>query len=366
MAAISDFYQDFDIVTSKSDTKERNYTMQMTQEFLEYHPNGDSGAGPISDNYMFTPNGSAFPVSKSVGLEIITGKLVTEIRQFFYSDVRAESYSYRIISRLYNTPDGYDKSLLCRHIEQQYRVGPLELNREAVIRTQTNLRTNKRIFTDNNGYQMQIRDFKTYDNNTVARIMLHRRLWNNLEWDLNYNLTLNDTSVVRPTLWLMIGSKTVTSSLYQRMGLSLEHRPLVMFIPFKGTSATEKMPSVPIVLPPNIHLQILSVPGWSYSSNHTEHIHNLYKGDRQKTAADFHRVLLRIQHLYEADEDPVLSKPASVNLKAFLVHLKMFKTITWFSLAGLFQHFSAIHSLFIRLLAVVEISTYLTYTPNDT
>lgn len=335
--------------------RERNYTMQMTQEFLEYHPNGDSGAGPISDNYMFTPNGSAFPVSKSVGLEIITGKLVTEIRQFFYSDVRAESYSYRIISRLYNTPDGYDKSLLCQHIEQQYRVGPLELNREAVIRTQTNLRTNKRIFTDNNGYQMQIRDFKTYDNNTVARnyypmvrtayiedentrlvimaershgassldngqveIMLHRRLWNNLEWDLNYNLTLNDTSVVRPTLWLMMGSKTVTSSLYQRMGLSLEHRPLVIFIPFKGTSATEKMPSVPIVLPPNIHLQILSVPGWSYSSNHTEHIHNLYKGDRQKTAADFHRVLLRIQHLYEADEDPVLSKPASVNLKSLL------------------------------------------------
>lgn len=89
---------------------------------------------------------------------------------FRFSDVRAESYSYRIISRLYNTPDGYDKSLLCRHIEQQYRVGPLELNREAVIRTQTNLRTNKRIFTDNNGYQMQIRDFKTYDNNTVARV----------------------------------------------------------------------------------------------------------------------------------------------------------------------------------------------------
>ncbi|CAI9601432.1 unnamed protein product [Staurois parvus] len=202
---------------------------------------------------------------------------------------------------------------------------------------------------------MQKRDFKAYKNNTVARnyypmvrmayiedentrlvimaershgvsslengqveIMLHRRLWNNLEWDLNYNLTLNDTSVVRPTLWLLMGSKTVTTSMYQRLGLSLEHRPLVMFIAFKGKSSTEKMPSVPIVLPPNIHLQILSVPGWRYSSNHTEHIHNFYKGNKQKTAADFHRVLLRIQHLYEADEDPVLSKPASVNLKSLL------------------------------------------------
>ncbi|XP_018416934.1 PREDICTED: epididymis-specific alpha-mannosidase isoform X2 [Nanorana parkeri] len=351
--------------------RERNYTMQMTQEFLEYHANGDTDAGPISDNYMFTPNGSALPVAKSVGLEVVTGKLVTEIRQYFYSDVLAESYIYKIISRLYNVPDGYDKSLLCRLIEQQYRVGPLELNREAVIRTETSLQTNKRIYTDNNGYQMQIRDFKTYDSNTVARnyypmvrtayiedestrlvimaershgvssldngqveIMLHRRLWNNMQWDLNYNLTLNDTSVVRPTLWLMMGSKAVTSSLYQRLGLALEHRPLVMFIPFKGKSATEEMSAAPIVLPPNIYLQILSVPGWRYSSNHTEHIHNLNKGDGQKTAADFHRVLLRIQHLYEVDEDPVLSKPASVNLKSLLKGLGDVKFVEERSLTG--------------------------------
>ncbi|XP_072262569.1 epididymis-specific alpha-mannosidase [Pyxicephalus adspersus] len=341
----------FDSITDR----ERNYTMQMTQEFLEYHPNGDTGAGPISDNYMFTPNGSALPVAKSIGLEIVTGKLVTEIRQYFYSDAVDEKYNYKIISRLYNVPDGYDKSLLCRQIEQQYRVGPLDFNREAIIRTQTSLVTNKRIYTDNNGYQMQIRDFKAYDFNTVARnyypmvrmafiedtdtrlvimaershgvssldngqveVMLHRRLWNNMEWDLNYNLTLNDTSVVRPTLWLLIGSKAVTTSLYQRLGLSLENRPLVMFTPFKGKSASEKMSNVPIELPPNIHLQILSIPGWRYSSNHTDQIYNLNKGNRKKTAADFHRVLLRIQHLYEVDEDPVLSKPSSVNLKALL------------------------------------------------
>ncbi|KAM5194048.1 epididymis-specific alpha-mannosidase isoform 2-T3 [Mantella aurantiaca] len=357
----------FDSITDR----ERNYTMQMTQDFFEYHPNGDTGAGPISDNYMFTPNGSALPVTKSVGLEIVTGKLVTEIRQYFYSDVLAESYIYTILSRLYNVPDGYDKSLLCRHIEQQYRVGPLELNREAVIRTQTSLLTNKIIYTDNNGYQMQIRDFKTYDKNMVARnyypmvrtayiedentrlvlmaershgvssldngqveIMLHRRLWNNMEWDLNYNLTLNDTSVVRPTLWLMMGSKAETSSLYQRLGLSLEHKPLVMFIPFKGKSVTEEKSAVPVVLPPNIHLQILSVPGWRYSSNHTEHLQSLYKGNREKTAADFHRVLLRIRHLFEADEDPVLSKPASVNLKSLLKGLGDVKFVEERSLTG--------------------------------
>lgn len=55
-----------------------------------------------------------------------------------------------------------------------------------------------------------------------------------MEWDLNYNLTLDDTSVVRPTIWLMVGSIEVMDSLYRRLGLSLEHKPLVMLSPLTG------------------------------------------------------------------------------------------------------------------------------------
>jgi len=40
--------------------------------------------GPISDNYLFAPNASAVPVSKVVGLEVVSGNLMTEIRQYFY------------------------------------------------------------------------------------------------------------------------------------------------------------------------------------------------------------------------------------------------------------------------------------------
>ncbi|XP_063779728.1 epididymis-specific alpha-mannosidase isoform X2 [Pseudophryne corroboree] len=351
--------------------RERNSTVQATQEFLEYHANGDTGAGPISDNYMFSASGSAVPAAKSVELEIVMGKLVTEVRQYFYRDVTDEGHVYAMFSRLYHAPEGYDKTLLCRHIEQQYRVGPLELNREAVVRTRTDLQTNKIIYTDNNAYQMQMRVFKAYDSNKVARnyypmvrtsyiedeqmrliilaershgvssqdsgeieIMLHRRLWNNMEWDLNYNLTLNDTSVVRPTTWLMMGSKEATGSLYQRFGLFLEHRPLVMFTPLTGNGKAEnKVGDVPIILPPNLHLQILSIPGWRYSSNHTEHMHNLHRGKRPGDA-DFHRVLLRIQHLYETDEDPVLSKPATVNIKSLLKGLGTVLLVNERSLTG--------------------------------
>lgn len=352
--------------------RERNYTVQTTQEFLEYHANGDTGAGPISDNYMFFPNGSPAPAAKSVGLEVVTGKLVTEVRQYFYRDINQQRYVYAIFSRLYHVPGGYDKTLACRPIEQQYSVGPLELNREAIIRMQTSLQTNKRIYTDDNAYQMQAREFKIYNSNTVARnfypmvrtayiedektrlvllaershgvssqdngqveIMLHRRLWNNMEWDLNYNLTLDDTSVVRPTIWLMVGSREVMDSLYQRLGLSLEHKPLVMLSPLTGRGKAENqmVNEVPVTLPPNIHLQILSIPGWNYSSDHTQHMRTVHEA-KTLAAADFCRVLLRLQHLYEADEDPILSKPATIDVKLLLKGLGTVRLLEERSLTG--------------------------------
>lgn len=56
----------------------------MTQDFWEYHANGDINEGPISDNYIFSANGSAVLAYQAVEMEIIPGKVVTEIRQYFY------------------------------------------------------------------------------------------------------------------------------------------------------------------------------------------------------------------------------------------------------------------------------------------
>ncbi|NP_001106515.1 epididymis-specific alpha-mannosidase precursor [Xenopus tropicalis] len=352
--------------------RESNQTVQVTQEFLEYHSNGDISKGPISDNYLFTSTGPAISAYKAVGLEIIAGKLVTEIRQYFYSNITAQTYLYAVYSRIYNVPEGYDKSLVCHHIEQSYRVGPMDLNRESIIRTSTDLRTDRLIYTDNNGYQMQRRQFKNYDTNTVARnyypmvrtayiednstrlvflserahgvssqdngeveIMLHRRLWNNLEWDLNYNLTLNDTSVVRPTIWLMLGSRALAGALYQRLGMALEHRPLVIYSLHTGQEKRSyKTTDLPITLPDNIHLQILSIPGWFYSSRHHEHMQDIHTGNIRDNVADFHRVLLRLQHLYETNEDPVLSKPVTINLQSLLKGLGTVSLVEERSLTG--------------------------------
>ncbi|PNJ13229.1 MAN2B2 isoform 4 [Pongo abelii] len=296
--------------------RQSNRTVRVTQEFLEYHVNGDVKQGPISDNYLFTPGKAAVPAWEAVEMEIVAGQLVTEIRQYFYRNMTARNYTYAIRSRLTHVPQGHDGELLCHRIEQEYQAGPLELNREAVLRTSTNLNSQQVIYSDNNGYQMQRRPYVSYVNNSIARnyypmvqsafmedgksrlvllserahgissqgngqveVMLHRRLWNNFDWDLGYNLTLNDTSIVHPVLWLLLGSWSLTTALRQRSAMALQHRPVVLFGDLAGTAPKLPGPQQQeaVTLPPNLHLQILSIPGWRYSSNHTEHAQNLRK-----------------------------------------------------------------------------------------
>uniref|UniRef100_A0A4W2D2S1 Alpha-mannosidase n=1 Tax=Bos indicus x Bos taurus TaxID=30522 RepID=A0A4W2D2S1_BOBOX len=345
--------------------RQSNRKVYMTQQFMEYHANSDVWQGPISDNYVFTPSGTAEPAWEAVRMEIVEGPLVTEIRQYFY-----RLPTFIIYSRLARGPQGSDGALLCHHIEQEYQVGPLELNREAILRTSTSLNTGRVLYSDNNGYQMQRRPYRNYKNNTIARnyypmvqsafiqdrrsrlvllsnqahgvssqrngqveVMLHRRLWNNDKWALNNDLTLNDSSVVHPVLWLLLGSRTLTSDLHQRSGLALQHQPVVMLREMNESSIHGPVHGCEAVtLPPSVHLQILSIPGWKYSSNHTEHLQTLQKGHEAK--ADLRRVLLRLQHLYEVDQDPVLSRPVTVNLQSVLRGLGSVVSVEERSLTG--------------------------------
>uniref|UniRef100_UPI0037E88D24 epididymis-specific alpha-mannosidase n=1 Tax=Semicossyphus pulcher TaxID=241346 RepID=UPI0037E88D24 len=366
------FDQDTNLLHSITYLQEKR-RVRMTQDFWEYHANGDVKAGPISDNYIFSANGSAARAYKAVEMEIIPGKIVTEIRQNFYREEGDKDYAYSITTRV---PECFESRPRCHRLEQMYSLGPLCLNTEVVLRTSSSLMNNRTLYTDDNGYQMMKRTYRKFINNTLARnyfpmvraayiednlsrlvlvsdrahgvssqangqleVMLHRRLWNNLPWNLGYNLTLNDSSVVRPTLWMMLGSISATSKLYQREAIELQHRPVIMPIDQPQRPWWEKEPKGKssvrsVVLPPNIHLLSLSIPGWNYSSNHEVHLGHIHSGKDLHSEPDYDRVLLRIMHLFEEGEDPELSKPVTINMKEALRGIGEVKVLEERSLTG--------------------------------
>ncbi|CAD7676012.1 unnamed protein product [Nyctereutes procyonoides] len=284
---------------------------------MEYHVNNHSLKDSISNNYIFTPTQSAQRPWNSVGMHIVAGKLMPEIRQYFYRKVGDRNHTYAIYSLHAHVPPGPGSgaAVPAQRIEQEYRMGPLELNREAILRTSTSLHKQQVLHSDHNSYQMQRRVFQKYWSNAIARnyypmaqsafiedgrsrlvllskqaqacpakrtgssslqVMLHRRLWNNFDWALDYDLTLNDTSTVYPVLWLLLGPQSLTTSLRQRCGLALQHPPVVLLRELNDCSGTQWQLEA-VTLPPGLHLQILSIPGWNYSSNHTEHLQDLQK-----------------------------------------------------------------------------------------
>ena len=49
-------------------------------------------------------------------------------------------------------------------------MGPLELNREAILRTSTSLHNEQILYSDSNGFQMQRRLFRKHAVNSIARV----------------------------------------------------------------------------------------------------------------------------------------------------------------------------------------------------
>lgn len=88
----------------------------------------------------------------------------------FSSTVTAKYHSYAIFSRVAHVPQDSHRELLCRRIEQEYQVGPLNVNREAILRTSTDLNSQQVLYSDNNGYQMQRRLFQHHEKNKIARV----------------------------------------------------------------------------------------------------------------------------------------------------------------------------------------------------
>ena len=97
---------------------------------------------------------------------------MTYLSCFSSREVNDREPTFAIYSRLAHGPQSSDGELLCHRIEQEYRVGPLELDREAILRTSTDLNTGRVLYSDNNGYQMQRRPYRQDTWNAIARVCL--------------------------------------------------------------------------------------------------------------------------------------------------------------------------------------------------
>lgn len=80
----------------------------------------------------------------------------------------AKEPTYAIYSRLAHVPAAQE--LLCGRLEQELRVGPLRVNREAVLRTSTALRSLRVLHSDSNAFQMQRRPYRDYQAHAISRV----------------------------------------------------------------------------------------------------------------------------------------------------------------------------------------------------
>lgn len=62
----------------------------------------------------------------------------------------------------------------CRRLEQTYALGPLHVNTEVILRTGSSLKTDRTLYTDDNGYQMMKRPYRKFTNNTLARVRMNK------------------------------------------------------------------------------------------------------------------------------------------------------------------------------------------------
>lgn len=321
------FSQDTGHLTSMTDLSSK-ITTAVNQAFYWY--NGSIIEEQPSGAYIFRPNSShANLISTGGKVETFKGPMVQEVRQV------VSPYISQVV-RLYTGQ---------KHAEFEYTVGPIPVGdhwgKEVITRFDTDIKSNQLFYTDANGREMQERkrDYRptwTLDNTepvagnyypvnsrmyikdsakqlTVLtdrslggaslkdgslEIMLHRRLLKDdkrgVAEPLNETGILGKGLIVRGKLCVILAPPKSSAALHRELGEKLLLEPVLTFAPNsltfkKWTSQFNSLHSgLTRELPANVHLLTL------------------------ETMSD--TALIRVEHQYEAGEDPKLSQPVNISL----------------------------------------------------
>ncbi|CAH1119882.1 unnamed protein product [Phaedon cochleariae] len=318
-------------------------SLDFAQEFLYYKGfvgDNEKFANRSSGAYVFRPYGGSFKVADRAQVQVYRGPLVSEIHQKFNDWISQ-------IVRVYGGET---------YVEFDWVIGPIPLNdahgKEIITRYKTSLNSNSTFFTDSNGREtlMRIRNFRPTWNLSLEEpiagnyypvtsriglrdedravqvdvlpdraqggsslrdgeieLMLHRNCMHDDSFGVGE--ALNETAfgqrlVVRGSHYVILGKTTEnnpdgkTTSAQAR---DLAQRKLLsawtFLSPTKGLSYQKYKAKYVMQyngltrnLPDNV--QILTLEPWKANT-----------------------FLLRLEHVIENNEDPVLSKPVEVDLK---------------------------------------------------
>ncbi|GBN36329.1 Lysosomal alpha-mannosidase [Araneus ventricosus] len=311
--------------------------LTVNQSFYWYRGmNGDNSNFDkrASGAYIFRPNGTEpIPLGNNVTVNFVNGSVVQEIHQTF------NPWLSQVI-RLYKDSE---------NIEFRWIIGPIpiddQVGKEIITRFDTDLKSDGLFYTDSNGREIllrkrdyrptwklnvtepvsgnyfpvnsriYIRDKKRNLQLTVlndrsqggssikdgsVELMIHRRLLHDDAFGVGE--ALNETGVdgrglvITGSNFLILSNMTKAASKHRPLAQQLFMQPQLSFASYNSSekdyfkSFNVFSPGIKPTLPPNVHL--LTLEPWKRGT-----------------------ILIRLEHIYEFDEDDTLSRPVDVSLK---------------------------------------------------
>ncbi|XP_037083658.1 lysosomal alpha-mannosidase-like [Pollicipes pollicipes] len=322
-----------------------NADVKVDQNFMWYEGYGSPNSTPWqpqhrpSGAYVFHPKGRAKPM-KATSVVTLDGALVKEYRHTFDMDWVSQ------VTRLYKDEP---------FAEVEWMVGPIPIEdgvaKEVISRFSSAINSTDTFYTDSNGRQMMKRRrdhrdawtlnvtepvagnyfpvnsrifIKDADSQLTVltdrsqggsslasgqlELMLHRRTVQDDAFGVGE--PLNETEfgvglVVRGRHWVVVSDPADAPKLHRDLAEQMFMAPQLSFAPAPMMTMMQWLSSTTVKqftgmrpLPANVHLLTLE----------------MYKPNQ---------LLIRLEHQFQADEDPVLSKPVDVNLKDLFTTLNV-------------------------------------------
>ena len=317
-------------LTSMTDLSSR-ITVALSQEFYWYNGSlGNHVSDQPSGAYIFRPV-SSLPklISKGSRVEVFKGPLVQEVRQVISPFITQ-------VVRLYTGQ---------KHAEFEYTVGPIPVGdrwgKEIITRFDTDIKSSELFYTDANGREMQERK-RNYrptwpldDTEPVAEnyYPVNSRMYirdSDKQLTILTDRSLGGSSMKDGSMEIMLHRRLLRDDMrgvaeplneagISGKGLIVRGKLCVTLAPPKTSAALHRELGEKLLLEPVLGFATNSLTFKKWTSQ----FNSLHSGLTRELPANVHLLtletmkdlaLIRVEHQYEAGEDPKLSQPVNISL----------------------------------------------------